>query len=284
MTAALGGTDPAALARARREIHWASQPPSGVGLTLAVPAPDGSHAALTFDPATRRLVSSPGPSEVQASLVVDEALLTLHHGTDGGGTTFQLAGRSFQEARAWLESTLHALVHDGEPLQVRDLSGMPPSPLATGARFRAADQAHIELAAWLTLAEARLSLLAGAHEDAGPVLCWPHHLDIATLRTLVPAREDDEAGGVTIGAGLTLGDASHETPYFYVTPWPYPEDPGDLPTLELGTWHTEGWVGAGLTSEALTTHEATSMPAVLDRFLAGAMAAAEDVHRAQGLL
>ena len=54
-----------------------------------------------------------------------------------------------------------------------------------------------------------------------------------------------------MGAGFAPGDESYAEPYFYVTPWPYPDVAELLPLSGGGRWHTEGWVGAVLTSTEL---------------------------------
>ena len=55
----------------------------------------------------------------------------------------------------------------------------------------------------------------------------------------------------SIGVGFSPGDGSYDQPYFYVTPWPYP-DTEDLPPLAVGAhWHRTGWTGAVLTAERL---------------------------------
>ena len=52
--------------------------------------------------------------------------------------------------------------------------------------------------------------------------------------------------GHAIGLGMVPGDEGRPEPYFYVTPWPYPER-RELPPLPAGgTWNTEGWLGAVL--------------------------------------
>jgi hypothetical protein len=78
----------------------------------------------------------------------------------------------------------------------------------------------------------------GAIEGAGPVRCWPHHFDIATL---VRPR----AGTLqTIGIGLSPGDDSYPEPYYYVGPYPTPR--ARPRPLSIGSWHTASWWGAAL--------------------------------------
>ena len=50
---------------------------------------------------------------------------------------------------------------------------------------------------------------------------------------------------------MTPGDAARPCPYFYVTPWPYPQG-RELPPLDgEGVWNTEGWTGAVLDTPTL---------------------------------
>jgi len=57
---------------------------------------------------------------------------------------------------------------------------------------------------------------------------------------------------LTIGVGLSPGDASYNEPYWYVSPSPYP-DTTSLPALDgNGFWHSQHWVGAVLPTSRLT--------------------------------
>jgi hypothetical protein len=124
-------------------------------------------------------------------------------------------------------------------------------PLAGGGqRFDGgARAAYAELARWYATADAMLRELVRATPGASPVRCWPHHLDIATL--LPGPAAGDGAAARTIGVGLSPGDASYAEPYWYVTPWPYPPAPPQLPALPGGaSWHRQGWFGAVLPATA----------------------------------
>ena len=87
--------------------------------------------------------------------------------------------------------------------------------------------------------------------------CWPHHFDIATL--LAAGGEGGEAR--TIGFGMSPGDGSYGQPYFYVSPWPYPEPQRLRPLTQGGRWHTEGWLGAVLTGEDVVRSESAAAQA-----------------------
>src|SRR4029077_1103451 len=56
--------------------------------------------------------------------------------------------------------------------------------------------------------------LAGLRPGPGPVLCWPHHFDMATLVRL-DAGGDESARSV--GVGVSPGDEFYAQPYVYVS-------------------------------------------------------------------
>src|SRR5262249_49771932 len=87
-------------------------------------------------------------------------------------------------------------------------------------------------------AAAHLEHFRASREGAGPVLCWPHHFDIASLVSL--------GGERTIGAGFVPRDAQFPDPSWYGPPWPRPGTPPALAPLQAGVWNTEGWFGAVL--------------------------------------
>jgi hypothetical protein len=113
------------------------------------------------------------------------------------------------------------------------------------------------------------------------VRCWPHHFDIATLIEFAPPQGGDS--GRSIGVGLSPGDSSYPEPYFYVTPWPYPNDP-PLPDLAArGEWHTEGWLGAVLTAPSvIAAGSAEAQAQCVDEFVESALKACRELVRVPG--
>jgi hypothetical protein len=55
----------------------------------------------------------------------------------------------------------------------------------------------------------------------------------------------------TIGIGMSPGDAVYAEPYWYVTPWPYPDEPLLSALDGNGEWHRTGWLGAMLTGSKI---------------------------------
>jgi hypothetical protein len=103
------------------------------------------------------------------------------------------------------------------------------------------------------------------------VRCWPHHFDLATLITVTAAKETAESIR-SVGVGLSPGDEHYGEPYFYVTPWPYP-DPKKLPPLpEIGRWHTKNFTAAVLPAHQILA--AAGRQTETEQFLAEAVVGA----------
>ena len=159
-----------------------------------------------------------------------------------------LFGVSIEEMYSWLEEELRKF--PGGPQEIvlaRPEYDLPHHPVVDGEYFYGGDDdaALPELTRWYHNASALLQRLRADEPHATPVRCWPHHFDIATLIVLDP--EIGATKGRSVGVGFSPGDGSYTQPYWYVTPYPNPEDPQltDLPSG--GHWHTEGWFGAVLT-------------------------------------
>jgi len=206
-----------ALTEARLQAHWAVQLASAPGTTLLDNSGDYANTNLEWSHDRQALVGRPIDGRAAGLRVADLTLLV-------GDDTFSLAGRTYEEGLAWLAERF------GAPLKRSDHE-MPAHAIADGAAFeRVAGLA--ELAETFARAQDALAPLGL------PVRCWPHHFDLAVFVDL--------GDGKSIGAGLSPGDGSYGDPYWYITPWPYPEDRANLPGLSVGGWHIEGWVGAVL--------------------------------------
>src|SRR6202158_3376409 len=176
-----------------------------------------------------------------------------------------LGGRTLGEVYGWLAAQLAELLGRPLPGELERPDGLPAHPLAAGGRFDAGDaEAFAEMGRLFANADRALRAWAPTWPGASAVRCWPHHFDIATLASLTPMipmspmismmEADEPSPGVvaapeegrTIGLGLVPGDEARPEPHFYVTPFPYPDQP-ELPPLPAGgTWDTAGWVGARL--------------------------------------
>ncbi len=303
----LGAVPPARLVVARLQLHWAAQPAAAAGKLLVPHQADYGEQSFSWSHEARclaqGLVTAPTPCRV--ALRPSPPALLILAGDDRVLRQLPLGGRTLDEAYAWLSTQLEQLLQRQLPGKLDRPEGLPVHPVAAGARFDDADgEAFAELGRLFANADRALAAWTATVAGASAVRCWPHHFDIATLAPAGPLatapppdladmmpevpevpespqqpRDPDAAGAdpeaqCTLGVGLVPGDESRPEPYFYVTPWPYPEDPELTPLAAGGTWHTAGWLGAVLAAPAfMGARPAAAQAATVEEFIASATAA-----------
>ena len=250
----MGRMAPAALVAARNLAHHAAQWPARAARANLGAVPDDSQSAFTWDASHAALVSRVLPAKgsgVRVGIRMARLELIVTSG-DSVLDAFQFDGRTDAAAGAWLDSKLHALglkpaggVALPYSLPAHPTGGQPHELGMLGRELG-------ELSRWFSgpaeMLEEFAGKLAGLRPGPGPLLCWPHHFDMATL-----VRLDSEAGETarSVGVGISPGDEFYAQPYVYVNPWPR-FDAGNLPALPPpGRWHTEGFFGAVATGEEI---------------------------------
>jgi hypothetical protein len=264
----LGAVDPGALGDAREMLHHAAQILAAAGESYVAHQPDTSHTAMLWLEGHAAFAGQeiPGRWPCRVALRVRDLTLLLVDRQGAPHGELPLGGRTPAEASRWAEGALRDYTH-GEHARALVHPGFEiPGRVE---RFAAPGPALAELARWYANVDGELGALALATPRSGPVLCWPHHFDLATLLTLPGER--------TIGVGLSPGDAGSAEPYLYVNHYPARSD-GALPPLEAGRWNTEGWLGALLRgSELVAAGDAASQRALWRRFVASAVAASRSL-------
>jgi len=267
----LGAVPPEDLVPGRRIAHHAAQLASAPAATWLAPEDDWSHENLGWESASEALVGRPVAGWRAGLRLRDLTLLVL----GDEASALDLVGRSRDDASRWLVGQFEAA--RGEPSGPLELPAheIPDHPVAHGEPFPTTDpEALAELSRWFAIADMALRALAVWEDRASPVRCWPHHFDLATLVTLAGSGEDAR----TVGLGFSPGDGGIPEPYFYVTPWPYP-DADALPPLPAGSWNTEGWVGAVLRGAEVVAWPASERRARVEGFLDVASEAARELIR-----
>ena len=245
----LGSSDSKALTNARLECHHAVQLATRLARGFLPAQPDDSHTTLAWDfdrnALKGRAIETDRGTFSLGLRIADLTLLLM----EGPSTQreYPLHGVTLAFAMDWLSTVLTSRGLDPKPLYEPLHFALDDHPLLHGASFSAEDSDGLaELSRYYANAALLLDEVAHNRAGASPVRCWPHHFDIATLIA---------DGSCTLGAGLSPGDGSYAQPYFYVSPWPYP-DPASLPPLQDGAfWHTEGWVGAVVLGEQIVRRE-----------------------------
>ena len=106
--------------------------------------------------------------------------------------------------------------------------------------------------------DAALRSALSERKDASEIRIWPHHFDTGAL---IEAVEDNGELTKTIGLGLAIPDSMVDGFYFYASVWSKGKDLDlsnmDEDLLSSGEWHSDDWKGATLSSESVSTDEAT---------------------------
>jgi hypothetical protein len=274
--------EPHTLADARLQLHWAAQVAAAVGKQLLPSQPDFSEQSLEWRDGPRVLAQEmvAGPRPFRSAIRPSPPALQLLGPADETLRELPLAGRTLEEAYDWMRREVEALL--GRPLAapLARSEGLPSHPVAGGAPFAFPDaDAPAELTRYFADAYLLLRDLMAREAGASHVRCWPHHFDIAILIELdadasLPTRDPEHAR--SIGVGLSPGDDAIPRPYFYLLPWPRPaRSSAELPALDGGGWHTEGWLGAVLDStEFAGTGDQRER---CERFLTSAVRACRDL-------
>lgn len=240
--------DRSQLADARIQLHYAIQPLAATSLSLVKEQTDFSHMALQWDDHLG-FITQAISSLKSYRIALDPVTLTLEVLGDRNQVVsiFTLGDRTLSEAFDWIRSVIKGL--GGAAELITPISyppdDFPDSDLARSATFSCQFPTS-SLVDYYASANQVLQALTQSEPLASPVRIWPHHFDIATLISIPSGINGEEK---TIGVGLSPGDSSYDQPYWYVTPYPYPENINNLPVLDgNGTWHTSHWVGAVLTA------------------------------------
>lgn len=276
---------------ARLQLHHAVQPLAAAGVSLIAARPDYTHTSLDYDATANAFLGAAlgrpagaaqsGP-EFRGALFLEDLSLALL--ADGATVeSASLLGKTLDEAFEWLARALKAagFAKDSKDaplaLTLPEYPDYPEHALVTQkSTFNLSLEGAAEVGRYFANTAALLQEIVDANSGASPVTTWPHHFDMATLVTL---KEPSSAGGEdgrSVGAGLSPGDMGNDQPYWYVTPWPYP-DKDKLPQLPAGRWNTDGWVGAQLDASEVLAAAPDGQAAAVESFLHDAVQASIDL-------
>jgi hypothetical protein len=243
----ISGVDQRRLKDARLETHYAMQWLARFARAYFPPQPDDGHASMEWDHSFNGFDTQPLNNGMLMSSEIGNLLLMLRDSQGGAAEGFSLDGQTNMCLRQWLGEQLSARGLDPNLLDASSPYTIPAHAISQGGAYSVAsiEDALGELTTWfangdVVLRDIRRQMISN-QLSVGPVCCWPHHFDLATLATL-PIRSAEKIG--YIGVGLSPGDEYYEEPYFYISLSPQPE-PATLPNLSpLGHWHTHEFTAA----------------------------------------
>ena len=239
--------DPKKLVSPREELHQAIQSVAMVGRHFLPKSEEDEYANLEWDEEFFGLVGQEIGEHLQTGLrFSDFTYWILREGKPR--TTLFMEGKTHKELHDWIKGRLKDFGLDGQGMWLNLPYELPPYPKGMNVFSYEEIKYFSELGKYFSNANAILREIAATSSDFSPVKCWPHHFDIATLKTLDEKR--------SINLGFSPGDEHYLEPYFYVTPWPFlgPENLKLLP-LKAGHWHHGTFVAAILTASDLLKSE-----------------------------
>lgn len=259
----------------RLQLHYAIQLIAATGAALAEPQPDYSHASLGWNPDLRLFVGATIAADQPFKVAIDPVALTvlILDETHTKRAELALHQQTLPEGLNWLKGEIAQRGADADRVVFLSYppDDFPDHAIAHGAPFDWHQmKARQVLADDYANTYKLLQEIGATTASASPIRIWPHHFDMATLISL-PETANKQSR--SIGIGFSPGDKSYDEPYWYVSPYPYP-DTARLPQLEGdGFWHTTDWVGAVLTTSRLQNHTAES--AQIKTFLHSALNASQ---------
>lgn len=274
----VGKIKPTELTETRLQLHYAIQFIAAVGSALAEPKPDYSHTSLEWHPELNLFVGEIIQTEKPFQVALDSVnLISIILDAKGHQlTTLPLNQKTLEEGLGWLQGEISQLGADAEKVTFLSYppDDFPDHEIAHGAAFDASQiSGRKELTYYYANNYLLLQEIVTSAEGTSPIHTWPHHFDMATLISL-PGTKNGEP--MSIGIGLSPGDKTYDEPYWYVSPYPYPNI-DSLPELAGGGfWHTEHWVGGVLKASQLSDSKtAETQQSQVKAFLDSALQASQ---------
>lgn len=246
---------PAQLGEARVQLHHALQLVADARRKLA------ADADTEYLPATRGLATgiARGKGAFRVALGIADFALQITDIEGKPQKSLPLAGKTYDEAVAWLRAELDAIGADGAKVTGKTPYDLPPHKILDGAPF-APPPADVlrKLTAYFANAWRVLTYFSEITLDYTTPRCSSE--TFAYEGSLSPAE------GIEITIGFQPGDAERREPYLYValSPRPRLDEDGidDLEELEGGgEWTDEDWFGAVLPGSAYTIYDSESVQA-----------------------
>ncbi len=238
------------LKEVRLQLHQASQMIAATGISFVDKKPDDSHTNMEWNNTLNAFLSAPFGSHNQLRLAINfEKFKIVLLDEDHDFLELKLHGKTEKKIVSWYLNALKSSNFDPSGFTLKRHYEIPLTKQAGGAAFDFFDPSlFADFAHHFANADLALKKCANQNPGSSDVRCWPHHFDLGMLIT-IEANENLEKMK-SVGVGFSPGDYNYNEPYYYVSPWPYPDfsslNNDDLPGG--GKWHTEGFVSAILTA------------------------------------
>ena len=240
------------LKNTRLQLHQATQLLASAGISFLDKQVDDSHTNMQWQSKWQSFSSSGFGPQGKFKVVLnlpDLKYQVLEN--DKKLSEFLLNNRTEQDAIEWFKGVLVTKGIDISNFTMKKHYEIPFTDQAQGKPY---DLFKADLFKALTnhfnTANRVLTEIALDYKNSSAIRCWPHHFDLGMLITLRESPNPEEMK--SIGLGLSPGDDIYDQPYYYISPWPYPDksklNNSNLP--EDGFWHTEGFTSVILLADS----------------------------------
>lgn len=230
------------LKEAREELHMLVQFVGMFPRSYLPDDPSDSTSSLIWNNDHNGLLSQPVNGVRLGLNFLSQELLIINNGSM---TSLSTIGKTKNELKEELRDNLSAIGFDRNKFKSDLPYDLPEALVNVDRPFKKKDAVALKtLESLYAQTNIILHNIFKLKDEASEIRCWPHHFDIATLLTVMEHEDPEKAK--SIGFGFSPGDGGYDEPYFYLTPWPYP-DLNSLYQLDSpAIWNKEDWVGAVL--------------------------------------
>ena len=242
------------ISTARMQLHEAAQIVAAIGISFVEKQPDDSHTNLEWLPSLRAFaVSLFNDGVFRVALQTDTLSILLLDADNTTLVSYALDGHTQDEAVDGLKDILRKKGFDASGMTMKKHYEIPETTQGRGEAYHLFNPAAFAaLTAHFNNAQLEMERVAVQQSGASDIRLWPHHFDIGLLLSLSAG---DDAKSISMG--FSPGDVHYDTPYYYVSPWPYPEkDKLDDDDLQSGGyWHKDDFIAAILLAKDYTATE-----------------------------
>ncbi len=253
------------LAEARKQTHQAIQNVAAVGRCFSEPSEGDEFATLDWIPELQRLASQwvQGNIIFRSSLDFKDFTVHLVNRALKSVSFIELNQKKQGAVMVWLEEQISTLGFNSSDITLNLPYEIPEYPQAKKKPFKVDLKYLKELGKYFHNTSLVLHELHREIEQMGPIKTWPHHFDMASLAVIKDTGNPETSASINLG--MSPGDDEFDEPYFYLNPWPYPDEE-ELHDIDIGYWHIENWVGAVLKSSELIGLSSEEQYYTLTRF------------------
>ena len=253
------------LAETRKQTHQAIQNVAAVGRCFSEPSPGDEFATLEWIPELQRLAGQwiQGKVIFRSSLDFNDFSVHLVNRALKSISSIELNSNKQGTVMVWLEEQATALGVNTSNITLDLPYDIPDYPQAKKKAFDVSLECVNELGKYFHNTTLVLNQLRTEISQLSSIKTWPHHFDIASLAVIKDTGNPETSASINLG--MSPGDEEFDEPYFYLNPWPYPDEE-ELSELEVGTWHVENWIGAVLKASEIINLPEDQQQATLLKF------------------